>query len=500
MDQLTGRLKGKLIFKMEKKQEIIIGLEIHIQLDTKTKLFCNCSSTGKKDKPNSRTCEICLGHPGSKPVLNKEALNYGLRLAMALECQIASELIFSRKSYFYPDLAKNFQISQFEKPLGEKGKVLIETKTKPKPKTNSGKEKEEGGEKEIRIKRVHLEEDPAALIHPGGLSQGGLVLIDYNRSGNPLAEVVTEPDLNSPAEARNFLSQLLTILNYLRIFDKEKGIIKADANISLREKNYQRVEIKNITGFKEIERALNYEVERQKKEEVVQETRMWDPQLGATKSLRKKEIEEEYGYIIEPDLVPIRLDQELIEEVKKGLPELAEEKRKRLVKEYKIAETDARVIAQEKLLAELFEKVAAEIDPKLVASWLRKELVRVMNFNEITFNELKLDEGHLIDLLGMVERGEITPNVAKKILEKLAIKPFDVKKYVQKENLGKVADKGELENICQEVIGENKEAVQDYLKGEEKALHFLMGKVMQKTRGQADPGMVVKELERLLKE
>ncbi|MEE9525113.1 MAG: Asp-tRNA(Asn)/Glu-tRNA(Gln) amidotransferase GatCAB subunit B, partial [Candidatus Woesearchaeota archaeon] len=239
--------------------DIVIGLEIHVELATDTKLFCGCATSGS-DEPNSRTCEVCLGMPGSKPVLNKKAIDYALRLCLALGCKISPELIFSRKNYFYPDMAKNYQISQYEIPLGVGGKLRL------------------GSGKTVGITRVHMEEDPAALTHPAGMEKSSFVLVDYNRSGDPLVEVVTEPDLESPEEAREFMKHLITILNYINIFDVNRCIIKADANISIKESKYTRVEIKNITGFKEIERALKYEVERQKQNtnEIVQETRAWD--------------------------------------------------------------------------------------------------------------------------------------------------------------------------------------------------------------------------------
>ena len=311
--------------KMTKKftSDIIIGLEVHIQLDTGSKLFCGCATTGS-DEPNSRTCEVCIGAPGSKPVLNKKAVDYALRLCLALECKISPSLIFSRKSYFYPDMAKNYQISQYEIPLGEKGKLKL----------SNGKE--------VGITRVHMEEDPAALIHPAGMTGSNFVLIDYNRSGDPLCEVVTEPDLESPEEARDFMKQLITVINYLKIFNDSHCVIKADANISIKESGYTRVEIKNITGFKEIERALKYEVERQKQEKdsIVQETRAWDSEIGITRAMRKKEVEEEYGYIIEPDLVETEITKKWIEEVKSEMPELAQEKAKRFAKEMKIDPED----------------------------------------------------------------------------------------------------------------------------------------------------------------
>ncbi|MBD3354892.1 Asp-tRNA(Asn)/Glu-tRNA(Gln) amidotransferase subunit GatB [Candidatus Woesearchaeota archaeon] len=461
--------------------DIVIGLEIHAELATDTKLFCGCKTYGD-DNPNSRTCEVCLGMPGSKPVLNKKAVDYALRLCLALGCKISPELIFSRKSYFYPDMAKNYQISQYEIPLGIKGKLKLHTG------------------KTVGITRVHMEEDPAALIHPSGMTKSKYVLVDYNRSGDPLAEIVTEPDLESPEEARLFMKQLITILNYLGIFDVNRCIIKADANISIKETNYTRVEIKNITGFKEIERALKYEVERQKQEvkSVVQETRAWDSDVGITRSMRKKEVEEEYGYIIDPDLVKTEVTKGMIEEIKKDMPELAQQKVKKYIKEFNISEEDARVIAAERLLAEMFEKVAEEVDPNLAAKWLRRELVRVLNYNKKEMKDLALDEKYIIELLKMVEDNEITDNVAQKILEKLIEKPFSPRDYVRKIGAKKIADEKQIRRFCEEAIKENPQAVEDYKAGEKKSLQFLIGQVMRKTKGQADPAVVNKIMKELI--
>ena len=458
---------------------IIIGLEIHAELDTNTKLFCSCPTQGNEE-PNTRTCETCLGMPGSKPVLNKKAVEFALKLCMALNCEISPEPIFSRKSYFYPDMSKNYQISQYEIPLGKNGKLKL----------RDGKE--------IGITRVHMEEDPASLIHPAGLEESQYVLVDYNRSGNPLVEIVTEPELESPDEARDFMKQLITILNYLEIFDINQGIIKADANISIKESNYARVEIKNITGFKEIESALIYEVKRQQNEiknhkKIEQETRAWDSERGITFSLRKKETEEDYGYIIDTDLTIVEIADKWLAQIKKEMPELAQDKVRKFVEKHKIKKEDAEILAAEKELAEMFENVAEEINPVLAAKWLRRELVRVLNYNKKELHEVELDEKHIIQLLRLVENKKITDNVAAKILEKLVEKPFDVKEYVKKESLEAVSDISELEKYCREAIQENPKAVEDYKKGEKKALNFLMGKVIAKTKGKADPN-VVKEL------
>ena len=464
--------------------DIVIGLEIHIQLNTKSKLFCGCATYGN-DEPNSRTCEVCLGMPGSKPVANKAAIEKSLKLALATKSKIAPELIFSRKSYFYPDMAKNYQISQYEMPLAEEGKIKLQ----------SGKT--------IGLTRIHLEEDPAALIHPSGMEKSSYVLVDYNRSGNPLLEVVTKPELESPEEARDFMNQLITILEYLEIFDVDYCIIKADANISIKESSYIRSEIKNITGFKDIERALKYEVGRQKKaieegKKLKQETRAWDSERGITFSLRLKEVEEEYGYIIDPDLVRIELTKEWIKSIEKDMPELAEAKLEKF-KEQGISEEMAKIISKDKELAEMFEAVSTAVNPELAAKWIRRELARVLNYSKKKLKDTKIKDMHMINLLRLIEEKAITEKVAQKIIEKLIEKPFDVKEYVEKEKLGAVSDKDEIEKFCKEAIKEAAKAVEDYKKGEEKALNFIVGLVMKKTRGKATPKEVNEILKRLIK-
>jgi len=425
-----------------------------------------------------------LGHPGSKPVVNKKALEYALKLCLALNCKINKELIFSRKSYFYPDMAKNYQISQYEIPLGKKGSLKLK----------SGKE--------IGITRVHMEEDPAALVHPSGMQESTYVLVDYNRSGNPLLEIVTEPELESAAEARDFMKQLITILSYLDIFDINQNIIKADANVSIKGSGYVKQEVKNITGFKEIERALQYEVLRQKAEvsarkKLVQETRSWDSEKGVTFLLRKKETEEDYGYILDADLVKTEIT--MLSRIKKEMPELAHDKIKKFVSKHKIKQEDAEIIAAEKQLAEMFEAVAGEIDPVLAAKWLRGELVRVLNYNKKELHEIEMDEKHMIQLLKLVESKKITDNVASKILEKLIEKPFDVDAYIKKEKLEAVSDTRELEKYCKDAINENPKAALDYKNGNDRALNFVVGQIMRKTKGKASPKEVNEILKKLIK-
>ncbi|OIO64114.1 hypothetical protein AUJ68_07275 [Candidatus Woesearchaeota archaeon CG1_02_57_44] len=466
---------------------MVIGLEIHAELKTKTKLFCRCptgsaTADGKgavdgSESPNTRTCPICLGMPGSKPVLNKLALQHGLLLSLACNCEIAPTLVFSRKSYFYPDLAKNYQITQYELPLGSDGKVVV-------------------GGKPVGITRVHLEEDPASLVHPSGVGGSRFVLIDYNRSGNPLAEIVSAPDMASPAEARDFLNWLLTTLDYLGIFAKD-AIIKADANVSIKESGYTRVEIKNITGFKEIERALAYEAERQRKDVdgVVQETRSWDALAGVTRSMRTKETEQDYGYIIDTDLVPIAITTEMIQQARELLPELADAKEQRYLA-LGVGETDARVISQDKELARVFELAAAKVEPVLVGKWVRRELARVANYNSLCVGDI--DTTQFIALLELLSERKVTETTAQRLLEELGAGSFDVRGRVAADGLGVVADAGALEGMCKEAIAEAPQAVSEYRAGEEKALNFIIGIVMRKSKGKAEPKLVKEHLHALL--
>ncbi len=471
---------------MKFTSDIVIGLEIHVELNTNTKLFCGCKRKRAEDeKPNTRVCPACLGHPGSKPRLNKKAIEHSLKLALATKSEISSQLIFSRKSYFYPDLAKNFQITQYELPIASGGVIELQ----------SGKE--------INLTRIHMEEDPASLVHPKGMGNSNYVLVDYNRSGDPLCEIVTEPEIESPAEAREFMKQLLTLLKYLKIFDINDCIIKADANVSIKESGYKRAEIKNITGFREIEKAINHEVQRQREavkdgKKLTQETRGWDAALGITHLMRKKETEDDYGYIIEPDLVTTNITDDWVEKIKNSLPELPSQKSSRYVRDFALDPVDARVIASTYEMAQIFEEVIDEVEPTLAAKWVRRELVRVMHYNRIEFDQLKITPQHLKALLRLVQDKKITENVAQKILERLSEEVFDVLDYVKKEGLEAISDSGEIEKICREAIKEAPKAVEDYRGGNEKSLNFIVGLVMKKTRGKASPDEVKKIIQETL--
>ena len=445
-----------------------IGLEIHIQLNTKTKVFCGCPTSGN-ESPNTRTCEICTGQPGSKPFLNQEAINKALKVALALNCKINNKNFFSRKSYFYPDLAKNYQITQYELPLAENGNFM-----------------------NVNIKRLHLEEDPGALIH-----KESYCLIDYNRSGIPLIEVVTQPDLKSPKEAREFIKELITVLEYLDVYDKKsESTLKADLNIST---TGEKVEIKNVNGLQDIELALSYEEKRQEKEKVKkQETRGWDSNKKITILQRIKEKESDYGYIAEPDLPLIELTKEQINNIKKTIPELAHDKTSRFTKEYKLSDYDAKVLSKNKNLSALFEEVSRKVNPKIAASWITRDIVKQANLTKKRVEDLKINPAHLIELLSLYEKKQITDNTAKAILRKLVEeKPFSPEEYVKKQGLT-MQSGNKIEEYCEKAIKENPKAVEEYKKGNEKSLNFLMGHVMKLSNKTANPSEVIKLLKKLI--
>ncbi len=459
---------------------VLIGLEVHATISqVKTKLFCSCAVPTANALPNTHTCPICLGHPGSKPVLNKAAFELALKLALALKCEIAQTLIFSRKTYFYPDLAKNYQITQYELPLGSHGFIMLD----------SGKK--------VRIQRIHMEEDPGALVHPAGMRESGYVLIDYNRSGMPLCEIVTDPDMNSPDEAREFMNKLQTIIAYVGAGDSD-ATIKADANVSI--EHGCRIEIKNITGFKEIERAITYEVKRQESLPTPPssiETRGWEANKGITVFQRSKEGEADYGYIIDTDLVPIDITKEMIEKAKAVLPELPDVLIAKWVK-LGVDAGDAKIIANDVELSKMFNAVIKSINPALAAKWIRRELSRVLNYAHKSLSDTAITADQMIDLLELVASRSITDQNAQKLLDELDAAPFDVKKKVQEKGLKVIADTSELEKFCKEAMTEAPKAVEDFRAGKEESFNFLVGLVMKKTKGQAKPDVVKETLKKLL--
>ncbi len=451
--------------------KIMIGLEIHCQLATKSKLFCS-DSTIPAD-PNTHVCPICLGFPGSKPKINKTALDYGIMVALALNCNINKNMFFSRKSYFYPDMAKNYQITQYEIPLATQGFLEIE----------DGK---------IRIRRIHLEEDPAKLVHVGGdITSAKYVLVDYNRAGVPLLEIVTEPDFTSPKQVREFLEKLSSILEHLGVYDASReASLRVDANISL--EDGERIEIKNISGFADVEKALNYEIVRQKgllrmNVKVERETRHYDADRKITKSLRKKEYEEDYGYIFDPDLPEIEITDEWLNNIKNKMPELPDQRVKRFVKTYKLKDYQAKVIVYtDKYLADFFEECCRIYsNPEQATKWIITYLLKSLNWHGISIRQSKVKPKEFVEFLKLMDDGVITERYGKELIKEYVDTGISPGKIIE----GKVKkiDEKQLEEIIDQVIKENAKVVDEYKTGKTKAIEFLIGAVLAKTNKQADP-------------
>ena len=439
---------------------IKIGLEIHVSLNTNSKLFCKCSTKGDV---NENVCEVCLGYPGSRLCLNENALVKCLKIAKALNCNLSEELIFSRKSYFYPDLSKNYQVSML-RPLGLDGYVDVDGKN-------------------IGITQVHLEEDPASSTRAQGYS-----LLDYSRSGAPLAEIVTKPDISSAKEAREFMKTLLTILKYIDVFDLD-GIIKADVNVSIKKNEYTRVEVKNVTGFKDIQRVIEHEIKRQEKEGAVLETRGWDSIVGKTYSMRKKESSLDYGYIYEPDIPVIKNNFEI------ELPQMPIEKINKYTS-LKITLENAKIISEDPLVANLFDKIILVNDPVFSSLFFRTHLLSVLQ--DKSLKDTKISSNNLNDLIKLFYEKQINKLGMEVILNELLIKDIDVNAFAKSKGLIQIKDESVLEDYAKEAISENPSAVNDYSLGEGKALNFLVGKVMQKSKGKANPGKVAQLIKKLL--
>ncbi|MFB6242101.1 MAG: Asp-tRNA(Asn)/Glu-tRNA(Gln) amidotransferase subunit GatB [Candidatus Nanosalina sp.] len=455
--------------------EVKIGLETHVQLNTDTKLFCSCPNE-EAEEPNTHVCETCLGHPGSKPRINEAVIDRAIKASEALDCEINEDIFFSRKTYFYPDMSKNYQITQYEVPVGENGEKEIKV----------GDEK-----KEVGITRLHIEEDPAKMKHIGGnISESDYTKVDYNRAGTPLLEIVTEPDFKSPKEARAYLQQLAQMLQYLDLYHPESNYsIKSDANISI--EGGQRVEVKNITGTSEVEKALSYEISRQKQlkkrgREVEQQTRSFNSGTGATEAMRQKETEEDYGYIFDPDLTRQELTEDLREEIRESLPELPQEKFERFQEEYGLGDKLVESLVTEAELADDFEELAQEFDADLVASWMTGDLKKVLNYNELTYSESPLKFEWIEYMLELIEEDKISDRNAEMLLRKVVEEDRDPEEIVEEEDLLK-AEESEISGFVEEAIEENPDAVEDYESGEGEAINFLVGQVMQKSQGKADP-------------
>jgi aspartyl-tRNA(Asn)/glutamyl-tRNA(Gln) amidotransferase subunit B len=458
-----------------------IGLEIHVQLKTKSKMFCGCNNMAEGAEPNTLVCPVCLGLPGTLPVANNQAIEWTLKTGLALGSKIAEFSKFDRKHYFYPDLPKGYQISQYDLPFIIGGQVEIEV---------------EGAKKVVELTRIHLEEDAGKLVHAGADS-----LVDLNRAGTPLMEIVTEPVIDSPLQAKIFLQELRSILRYLDVSDAdmEKGHMRADANISVSsdDKLGTPVEIKNMNSFRMVERALLYEEKRQREElekgsKIVKETRGWDDAKGETYSQRSKEIAADYRYFPEPDLPPFRLNEIFdLDKLKNEIPELPAQKRNRYSSELGLSLQDAEILALDKDMALYFEKVAAEISPKLAANWV---------INELKFDGLlALKEENLIDMLKMIESGEISGKIAKDVLVGMIETGKTASEIVAEKGLKQIGDESEIGSIVDKVISENSEIVASIKSGKTSAMGFLVGQIMKETKGQANPAIVNKILEEKIK-
>lgn len=481
---------------MSKQYETVIGLEVHVQLATKSKIFCDCS-TEFGAAPNEHTCPICTGLPGTLPVLNKKVVEYAIMAGLATDCGISEYSKFDRKNYFYPDLPKAYQISQFDLPICEHGAIEIET---------------EEGLKRIGITRIHMEEDAGKLIHEGSIDKSTGSLVDYNRTGVPLIEIVSEPDMRTPAEARAYLTQLKKILEYIGVSDcnMEEGSLRCDANVSIRpvgQKEFgTKAELKNMNSFKAVEKALEYEVERQKRvlEDgggIVQETRTWDDSLNKTISMRGKEEAHDYRYFPEPDLVPLEIDRKWVEEIRTNLPELPREKEERFIEDFGIPGYDAGVLTDSLALAQFFEEcVDAYHDAKIVSNWIMGEFLRLIKEEDIEIEESKLSGKMLAEMLQMMDKGVISSKIAKKVFEEMFKTGKDPDTIVEEKGLKQISDEGKLEEIVLTIIEENPDAVDDIRNGKDKAIGFLVGQVMKETRGKANPGMVNQLLREKIKE
>jgi len=465
--------------------DVIIGLEVHIQLtNLKTKLFCSCNTNYRGAEPNTFVCPICIGLPGSLPVVNKKVVEFATRLALALDCKINHKFWFFRKNYHYPDLPKGFQITQYNKAGGKAfadgGKITI--------RVNNHK-------KEVMLNRIHLEEDPARLVHKGNIATSTFTLVDYNRSGVCLIEIVSEPVIDSPEEAREFLKQLKSIVQYTGISDLDlQGSVRVDANISI--KGNERSEVKNINSFKEVERALSYEIIRQKNalkrgKVLIQETRHWDDKRKITISLRSKEFEADYRYFPEQDLVPLEIDNIFIQKVKEKLPEMPNERALRLRREYMLSEFDSENLVLDKEIADFYES-GANSDPtfgyeeyKQYCNWLMNNISGWLNENNTTINNTKLNPKHVVDLIKNIRNGKITTKIAKAYIDEM-MKGTSVSQIIKKKGKTRIYDEKIIEKLCRDAIEENPNIVKDFRKNL-KALEALIGRVMAKTKGQADP-------------
>ncbi|MBF8297808.1 MAG: gatB [candidate division NC10 bacterium] len=474
--------------------EAVIGLEVHAQLLTRSKIFCGCSAAFGAP-PNSQTCPICLGMPGVLPVLNRRVVEFAIKTAVALQCEVAGGCRFARKNYFYPDMPKNYQISQYELPLARNGMLEFPVN---------------GLTKSVRIHRLHLEEDVGKLLHAGTFQTADSSLVDFNRSGVPLMEIVSEPDIRNPEDAAEYLRQVRAIVVYLEVCDgnMEEGSLRCDANVSVRRAGTEelgvKAEVKNMNSFKHVQKALAYEIQRQVRVleqggRVVQETRLWDANQEQTFPMRSKEYAHDYRYFLEPDLVPVTIPQQWVDEIRGTLPELPQERRARFVRQYTIPDYDAAVLTASKPLAGYYEEVVKAFpDPKTASNWVMVELLGLLNKDGREITDSPIPPAELAALLTMLNRGDISGKTAKMVFEKMYQTGKSAALIVQEEGLTQISDQDELLRIVDEVLAQHPGPVADYRKGKVQSFTFLVGAVMKASRGKANPKAVNELLRTLL--
>ncbi|MCL5780169.1 MAG: Asp-tRNA(Asn)/Glu-tRNA(Gln) amidotransferase subunit GatB [Firmicutes bacterium] len=479
---------------MTQAYETVIGIEVHVELKTNTKIFCN-STTEFGGDPNHHTCPVCLGLPGTLPALNKKVVEYAVRAGLALNCQIANFSKFDRKNYYYPDLPKNYQISQYDLPIAEHGYLDIEVDNQIK---------------RIGITRLHMEEDAGKLVHQGNIVTTPYSLVDYNRTGVPLIEIVSEPDMRSAEEARAYVEKLKAIIQYTGVSDcrMEEGSLRCDVNVSVRpvgQKEFgTKAEIKNLNSFRALQRALVFEIERQigvleSGGRIVQETRTWDEARGITVSMRSKEQAHDYRYFPDPDLVPLVLDNQWIEFIRQSLPELPDERRARYIQEYGLPEYDASILTLTKEMSDYFEEVIRQYDtPKTVSNWMMGEMTRLLNASGLEISQCQIKPGQLAELLKLIDKGTISGKIAKTVFEEMFASGKDPDTIVKEKGLVQISDEGAIAAVVDEVIAANPKSVQDYRAGKTQAIGFLVGQVMKATRGKANPDLVNKLLKEKL--
>jgi len=478
---------------MNPKYEAVIGLEVHAQLLTDTKIFCGCS-TKFGSLPNSNVCPVCLGHPGVLPVLNKKVVEYTVLMGLATDCRINEKSVFARKNYFYPDLPKGYQISQYEEPICEFGKVTIEFK--------------DGSKKDIGVTRIHMEEDAGKSIH----DLGDDTMIDLNRTGTPLMEIVSEPDMRSAEEAVLYLNKLKQVLLYLGICDgnMEEGSLRCDANISIRLKGETKLgtkaEVKNMNSFRNVEKAIEYEIERQidiieDGGKIIQQTLLWNAELNQIFPMRTKEEAHDYRYFPDPDLMPVIVDEKWRNEILSSLPELPDARRERFVFQYKLPVYDAQILTSSRELADYYEQVLTETDDyKTASNWVMTDVLKTVNEQKISVKDFSVTPQNLGKLVSLISKNTISGKIAKEVFPEMILSEKDPEVIVKEKNLVQISDTSELESAITKILDANPKDVQDYLGGKEKAIGFFVGQIMRETKGKANPQIVNELLKKKLEE